>query len=183
MNRVVDFLFEARTLKELARAGYAFLGSGNESVAEHSFMTAIIAFTMARMETDLNAERLVAMALVHDLAEARTADLNYVNKKYVIAKEDKAIEDLTQGLFFGEDLTDLMEEFSHGRTREARLARDADQLSFILELKKLEDTGAKPAEKWLAVVKERLKTDIGMKLGQAILCSDWDRWWMKDYSE
>ena len=112
-------------------------------------MTTLICFTMARMESGLDAHKMLSMALVHDLPEARTGDLNYVQKKYVTAMEDKAVDDMTEGLFCGEDIKMLMAEFNNGVTREAMLVRDADQLSFIIELKQLKDTGAASPEKWL----------------------------------
>jgi putative hydrolase of HD superfamily len=146
-------------------------------------MTAVIAFAMAGMETDVDREKLVALALVHDFAEARTGDLNYVQKQYVTALEDKAMADLTQGLVFGHTLMALMQEFNQGETLEARLANDADQLSFILELKKLCDTGAKSPDEWLPFVLSRLKTRTGKDLAQAIVSSQWDHWWRGNYSE
>ncbi|MFH1153359.1 MAG: HD domain-containing protein [Pseudomonadota bacterium] len=183
MDRIADFLFEVKTLKELSRAGYAFLGTGSESVAEHSFMTAVIAFTMSRMEPDVNGGRLVAMALVHDFSEARTGDLNYVQKRYVKVMEQKAMDDLTSGLAFGGDLLDLMEEFNRGETLEAMLANDADQISFVMELKKNSDNGATSPRKWLPHVLARLKTRTGKTLAEAVMSSNWDHWWQKNYTE
>ncbi len=183
MKKIIDFLFEANILKELSRSGYTFLGSGKESVAEHSFMTSLICFTISRMEAGLDCQKLITMALVHDLPEARTGDLNYVQKQYVKSMEDKAIQHMTEGLSFSSEIKDLIEEFNQGETREAKLARDADQLSFIIELKKLQDKGAKPPEKWLPIVIDRLKTDIGKSLAKGIMDSSWDEWWMGNYSE
>ena len=56
--------------------------------------------------------------------EARTGDLNYVNKKYVRADETKAVEDLARTLPFGDDYRALHNEFAEKRTREALLAHD-----------------------------------------------------------
>ncbi|MBF0230838.1 MAG: HD domain-containing protein [Desulfamplus sp.] len=184
MKRVVDFLFETNMLKELPRSGYAFLGSGKETVAEHSFMTAMICFAISRIEPNLDTEKLITMALIHDLPEARMGDLNYVHKKYVTALEDKASKDMTDGLPFGSEIIALLEEFNEAKSREAVLAKDADQLAFIIELKKLHDAGsAKLPEKWLPFIIERLKTDTGKKLAQTIIKSNWDDWWFKNYSE
>ena len=183
MKQIANLLFEVRMLKDLTRSGYAFLGSGKESVAEHSFMTAFICFALAKMDLTCNGERLVAMALVHDLAEARTGDLNYVEKKYSIVDEAKAVSHLTKNLPFGNDIENLVDEFNAGETKEAKLAKDADQLSFILELKKLDDIGAKGQEKWLPVVMKRLKTSEGRQLALSIMGTKWDEWWMNDYSE
>ncbi|MDA3790491.1 MAG: HD domain-containing protein [Desulfobacula sp.] len=183
MKQIANLLFEVRILKDIARSGYAFLGSGKESVAEHSFMTAFICFAMARIERDINSEKLVTMALVHDIAEARTGDFNYVEKKYSQTDEAKAISHLTRGLPFGDDIKTLIDEFNSGETKEAKLVKDADQISFILELKKQSDIGAKGPEKWLPVILERLQTDTGKKIVQSILETSWDEWWMNDYSE
>jgi len=183
MKHIANLLFEVRILKDIVRSGYAFLGSGKESIAEHSFMTAFICFAMAGIDPDINSEKLVTMALVHDIAEARTGDFNYVEKKYSIVDEDKAISHLTKHLPFGDDIKNLIDEFNSGETKEAKLAKDADQISFILELKKLDDLGAKGPEKWLPVVLERLKTDTGRQIAQSIMETHWDEWWMNDSSE
>ncbi|MBE9594109.1 MAG: HD domain-containing protein, partial [Proteobacteria bacterium] len=44
MRNIINFLFEIGILKKTPRSGYQFLGTGNESVAEHSFRVAVIAY-------------------------------------------------------------------------------------------------------------------------------------------
>lgn len=183
MENIANLLFEVRILKDIVRSGYAFLGSGKETIAEHSFMTAFICFAMARMDPDADSEKLVSMALVHDIAEARTGDLNYVEKKYCKVDEAKAISHLAGHIPFGKDIKDLVDEFNLGESKEAKLANDADQISFILELKKLMDTGVKGPEKWLPIISGRLLTQTGQRIADAILKTGWDEWWMNDYSE
>jgi putative hydrolase of HD superfamily len=183
MKRTADLLFEARMLKDLNRSGYAFLGNGSESIAEHCFTMAFICWIMGRMVPGIDAERLTAMALVHDLAEARTGDFNYVQKKYARVDEAGALSHCVGDLPFGPDICDLVAEFNAGETREALLAKDADQLSFILELKKLKDTGASFPDRWLAVIVERLKTDTGKQMAADILETRWDGWWLNGYRE
>jgi len=183
MKNTVDFLFEGNILKEIPRSGYHFLGSGKENVAEHCFMTALIAFAISRIEPGVDKEKIITMALLHDLGEARTGDLNYVQQKYVKVDEKKVLSDLISGLTFGQDIAKLINEFNECKTIEAKLANDADQLSFILELKKLQDTGAKSPGKWIGIVMKRLKTDTAKKIAQNIISTDWDNWWVKNYSE
>lgn len=183
MKYISNLLFEARILKDVVRSGYAFLGSGKESIAEHSFMTVFICFVMSRLEADIDTEKLLSMALVHDIAEARTGDLNYVEKKYSKVDEAKAISHLIKPVPFGKDIQNLIEEFNLCETKEALLANDADQISFMLELKKLKDTGAKGPERWLPYVIDRLKTDTGKKMASDIMETNWDEWWANDYSE
>jgi putative hydrolase of HD superfamily len=183
MKAIADLLFEAKILKNIPRAGFAFLGAGRESVAEHSFTTAFIAFVMSRMDPGVDGQRLVAMSLLHDLPEARIGDLNYVQKRYVTADEPRAIADAIANLPFDNDIAELLAEFNGQQTREARLAHDADQLAFILDLKSISDVGGKTPEKWLPVVQKRLKTDLGKKLAEAVSLRSWDAWWMETYSE
>ena len=127
--------------------------------------------------------RLISMCLVHDLPEARIGDQNYVQKKYVKVDEEKAVADATRNLPFGPDLADLIREFNAQETLESRLARDADQLSFLLNLKSIADVGHKSPDLWIPVVRGRLKTEIGKRLADEIMATSWDAWWMNGYSE
>jgi putative hydrolase of HD superfamily len=183
MKAIADLLFEAKMLKEIPRAGFAFLGAGSESIAAHSFAVAFIGYVLSRLDNRVDAQRLIAMCLVHDLPEARTGDPNYVNKKYVQVNEEKAVADLVQNVPFGADLSSLIEEFNQQESLEARLAHDADQLAFILDLKAAGDVGARTPKKWLPTVIGRLATDIGKSLAEAILATEWDAWWRDGYSE
>ncbi|MBU3980818.1 MAG: HD domain-containing protein [Proteobacteria bacterium] len=180
-NSIADLLFEAKILKKIPRSGFHFLGAGKESVAEHVFITTFIAYVISKIVPDIDALRLITMCLVHDLTEARTGDLNYVQKKYVKAEENKALKDATRDIPFGDSLADLIHEFNEGKSAEAELARDADQLSLVLELKSLMDIGYKVPEKWLPFVLDRLKTKTGKKLSESILKTTEDSWWFKDY--
>jgi len=183
MKRIVQFLFEANILKAVKRTGFQFLGAGDESVAEHSFMIAIIAFTMSRLDPTIDPLKIMSMALVHDLPEARMGDLNYVHQRYATAHENKALEDLAKELPFGQDIIDWVDEFNQCVTPEARLARDADQISLMLELKALKDQGKRGPEKWLIAAQKRLKTDIGKKLAETIMTTEWDDWWFQTLPE
>ena len=183
MKNIATLLFEAKKLKEIPRSGFHFLGIGKESVADHSFMVTFIAYIMSKMFPDVDALKLISMSLIHDLPEARTGDLNYVQKKYVTADEEKAIKDTLCDIPFGESIAELIEEFNEGKSTEARLAHDADQIALILELKSLSDIGSAAPAKWLPHVLSRLKTSEGKKLAESINRTDWDSWWMENYAE
>ncbi len=179
MKDIARLLFEARMLKEIPRSGYGFLGAGKESVAEHTFITSFIACVMSRLTPEVDALKLLTMCLVHDLAEARTGDLNTVQKKYVVADEQRAISDAERGSGLGSFMSDLLREFREGETPEARLANDADQLSFIIDLKALAEIGYGPPRKWLPAVMDRLKTETGKKICEDVMETDWDDWWQE----
>lgn len=177
MKRTVEFLFEAGMLKKTPRTGFQFLGSGAESVADHSFRTTILGYVLATMENGADIDKSVRMCLFHDLPEARTGDHNYVNKKYVAVNEEKAILDQTRDLPFGKDIVKLTHEFNAANTLEARIAKDADQLDLILELKVQLDSGNTNAKEWLRYALKRLCTDSGKAIAREIMASKSDAWW------
>ena len=109
--------------------------------------------------------------------------MNYVHKHYNTVDESRAVSDMIQGLDWAKDIPELIDEFNQGETMEARLANDADQISLILELKKLKDLGATSPDSWLPFVADRLKTDTGKQFAREILGTRWDEWWTRGYSE
>lgn len=181
MKRIVQLLFEARSLKRLPRSGYQFLGTGHESVADHSFSTTFIAYVLSNMVPEADAHKLITMSLVHDLPEARIGDLNYVQKFYVQADEGAAVDEMVHDLPFGDQLKALIDEFNQGESLEARLAHDADQLAFLLELKDLADLGYAAPPTWIPNVQQRIQTDIGRSLADTILTTASDVWWRQKF--
>ncbi|MDT8419905.1 MAG: HD domain-containing protein [Desulfuromonadales bacterium] len=183
MKNLANFLFEVGMLKRTPRTGFQFLGSGAESVAEHSFRTAIIGYTLAQMDGSADVGRVLQLCLFHDIPEARMGDLNYVNKKYLQANEARAVEDLARQLPFGEDYRETLEEFAAEQSREAQLSHDADQLEMILALKEYKDLGNRYADEWYPFAFERLQTDIARQLATTIWETDSTRWWFDGDAE
>jgi putative hydrolase of HD superfamily len=177
VDEIVNFLFEAGMLKRTPRSGWQFLGSGGESVADHVFRTTMIAWVLARLDGSVDAERVVGMALVHDLPEARTGDLNYMNQKYVQADELRASEDLAKKLPFGVELEGLLAEFRDEQTPESMLVHDADQLELLLSLKEQLDIGNPQAEEWTPFVLRRLHSAAARELAEQILSGNSTDWW------
>lgn len=118
MNKRIFFLIQqAGMLMTMPRTHQRNLGNTFDTVASHSFHVAIIAYTIARMENLPHEEALKAMAmgLLHDLAEARTGDIDFVAKNYTKADEEKAVRDQFADIDFGNDLKEIDEEFEKGR--------------------------------------------------------------------
>ncbi len=93
--------------------------------------------------------RVLQLCLFHDIPEARTGDLNYVNKKYVRADEAKAVDDLAAHPPLRRRLPGPARRIHRQRARrEALLAHDADQLEMILALKEHKDLGNRYADEW-----------------------------------
>ena len=179
MKNITNFLFEVGMLKKTPRTGYQFLGSGQESVAEHSFRTAIIGYILSLEEETADTNKTVLMCLFHDLHEARTGDHNYVNKQYVTVDEESAVNDLAKGIPFGEKIIAVTNEFNAVESIESKISKDADQLDLILELKEQKDLGNRYADEWLHYAVQRIQTDTGKKMAQEILTTDSTEWWFE----
>ena len=111
IKKVADFLFEVGMLAKTPRSGFFFLGSGEQSVAEHINRASYIGFVLASMDKHADMSKVLKMCLLHDLAEARVSDLNYVHQKYAETKEEKAVEDLVASVPFGEDIKNIISLF------------------------------------------------------------------------
>jgi putative hydrolase of HD superfamily len=183
MKNLVNFLFEVGMLKKTPRTGYQFLGSGRETVAEHSFRTAVIGYMLSLQESGADAMKTLLMSLFHDLHEARTGDHNYVNKRYVHVEEEKAVSDMTRDLPFGDTIVTLAREFLDGHSLEAAISRDADQLDLVLALKEQLDLGNPYARDWLHYALKRLQTESAKTLAEEIMKTDSTDWWFEKNTE
>jgi putative hydrolase of HD superfamily len=180
MDSIANFLFEVGMLSRTPRSGYQFLGSGKESVSEHILRTVFVGYTLCKMDESLDELRVLKMCVLHDLPEARTGDMNYVNKKYVDVDEEKAVLELTENLSFGSDIKEAIEEFNRKETKEALIARDADQIALILQLKECGDLGNKYSDEWINFALQRLCTGNGKRLSERIINTDSSQWWFKE---
>ncbi len=77
--RGLSIFFEhALRLKSIPRTGWIDRGvpsEHSESVAEHSFQTALIAWTAAAADPTLDRDRILKLALVHDIPESIIGDM------------------------------------------------------------------------------------------------------------
>ncbi|MBN1828671.1 MAG: HD domain-containing protein [Deltaproteobacteria bacterium] len=183
MKDIVNFLFEVGMLQRTPRTGFQFLGSGCESVAEHILRTLFIGYSLCKLSPGLDETKVLKLCLIHDLPEARTGDMNYVNKKYVTVNENKAVRELTETLCFGNEIKSVIAEFNERKTRESIVAHDADQLSLILQLKEYGDLGNKYSKEWIDFALLRLETDTAKGLAAIIMETDSAEWWFKDKSD
>ncbi|NTV22606.1 MAG: HD domain-containing protein [Candidatus Yonathbacteria bacterium] len=180
LENVADFLFEVGILAKTPRSGFFFLGSGEQSVAEHINRTCYIGYCLAEMAGDVDTGKVVQLCLFHDISESRISDLNYVHQKYTERFEHRAHEDLTASLPFGDKMKALIDEYEERESKEARLAKDADNIEFILSLKEQLDIGNERANTWLPATVKRLKTEEGKNLAERVLTIDSDAWWYGD---
>lgn len=183
-EKITDFLFEAGMLSKTPRSGFFFLGSGEQSVAEHINRVCYIGFTLANLtDQKVDTAKVMEMCLFHDLAEARVSDLNYVHQKYNKRDEESAIRDLTSELPFGDKINKILNEYEIRESYESKLAKDADNLEWIMSLKEQVDIGNKRSESWIPSAIGRLKTKEAQDLVKEIIKTDSDHWWFGDKND
>ncbi|MDP1690122.1 MAG: HD domain-containing protein [bacterium] len=175
--QVARFVYETGIHRHTPRSGFWFLGSGEQSIAEHSFRAAFIAYALAHLAKEPDPHRAVLMALAHDLGEGRTGDLNYVHQRYGRLSEKGAFEDLAKTIPFGKELLDLYNEEQGRSTSMAKLVKDADSLEWIASLREEETKGNLKAAQWARDAVRRLKTPEGKRVGKALFAMHPDAWW------
>lgn len=178
MSKTAKFFYEAGMLMRTPRSGFAFLGTGKQSVAEHTYRMLNIAFVLNRLVAEPADElHLLKQVLFHDLPEARTGDLNYENQKYVRVDEEKLFAEMANELPFGNEIVAFAREYEERNTLAARIAYDADQLEFLVTVKEELDKGNPLAADWIPPAIARLKSDAAKQLAQEIMATRSDEWW------
>lgn len=174
---LANFVYEIGILASTPRSGLWFLGTGQQSVAEHLLRTAYITYALSHYTSGIDKYKAVMMALTHDLGEGRTSDHNYVHQKYGRLAESEALADLARTVSFGDDLVSWHAEEQSRLTPEAMLVKDADQLEWIATLRTEEVKGNKKARVWADIAYKRLKTKPGKQLGKELIKTNPDEWW------
>lgn len=183
IKKITNFLFEVGILAKTPRSGFHFLGTGDQTVAEHVNRACFIAYVLALMDGKVDISKVLQMALLHDISETRISDLNYVHQKYVEQKEHEAHKDIAASVPFGETFYNLIEEYEERKSPESILVKDADNLEWILSLKEEIDTGNTRALTWIDSAIKRLKTDTAKTIAKEIMKTDSNDWWYDKKSQ
>lgn len=172
-----DFLFEVGVLAKTPRSGIYFLGEGRQSVAEHLSRAAYIGFVLGQMTGAVNTSKIVQMCLFHDLLETRISDLNYIHQQYVSVDVVSVWDDILSPVSFGGAIQVLMDEYHARQTLESVIAKDADNLEWIITLKEIYDIGNTRVLSTIENAQLRLKSPAAQKLATAILAGKSDQWY------
>lgn len=183
IQRITNFLFEVGILARTPRSGFHFLGTGNQTVAEHINRVCFIGYMLAKMDGKVDISKVLQMCLFHDISETRISDLNYVHQKYVERKEAEAHRDIADSVPFGDEIFATITEYEERQSRESIIVKDADNLEWILALKEEVDTGNTRALRWIESAKKRLKTGHAIALVKEIMETDSNDWWFDKKSQ
>jgi putative hydrolases of HD superfamily len=144
---LVEFLKAVGRLKRTKRAGWINWKSLKidpaESVADHSWRTSLISMIIADMKNSnangsdkkINVDKVMRMALIHEIGEAIIGDWDYEAKKKFgedtkkrkeLAAVKRMLSILPKGL--GKEYLDIFRELEENKSREAMLVNGIDVL-------------------------------------------------------
>jgi putative hydrolase of HD superfamily len=137
--KLIDFFEIVGELKTLKRTGWIKNNVPNpESVAEHSFRTAIMTMILAP-KIGVNVEKAMKMALIHDIGEAKVGDfIKFEGRSFLpdadekIQKEKAAVGEIT-AMIDGEEYLELFNEYVANKTKEAQFVKQVDKLERALQ--------------------------------------------------
>lgn len=176
MQNIANLLFEISSLRRIQRAHRQQLGhiDDSDNIASHSHLVSVVAYFIAKKE-GANMEKVLKMAITHDVAESRTGDISWINKRYVKDFENEALEDAFGETAFKEIIL-LHQEYSKRETLEAKIVKDADRIAQIIVLKELVAShGNERAKLWLTNP-NTFFTDTGQQIADELFKFDASRW-------
>ena len=180
MKKLVQFIFEALHLKHIKHEWWRMAWvQFPDSVAEHSLNAAQIGYILAKME-GVDANKVAAMLVRHDIAETRIGDIHKVGTKYITNKkeiETKVLHDQVDHLEFGNNIFELFDEYEERKTLEWIIAKDADYLEQAFQAKVYQEQGHEACENWIENVGKALKTASAKQLWKQMQEGRSSDWW------
>lgn len=179
LSAVANLLYEMGTLKQARRTGWWMAGVRDpESIAEHSWRTALIASVIAKVE-GADPARATLLAVWHDSQETRTGDVSYLGRRYAQRADPEMVTaDQIAGMPepLAETVRELVAEYEARQTPEAICARDADKLECLLQGVEYKAQGHANAQRWIDNSRSRLVTGTAQRLADQLLDRDPLEW-------
>jgi putative hydrolase of HD superfamily len=180
LGGLTNFLYEMGLLKRYKRTGWLIAGIDNpESIAEHSFRTAIIGYLLAVME-GADPAKTAALCLFHDTQETRIGDVPSVGKAYVVTAPNPEVTADQVADFpanAGEAVRELVEEYEARQSLEARLAKDADKLECLIQAREYQAQGHEDVPPWIETSAAALQSHSARQLAEACQQIPPRQWW------
>jgi putative hydrolase of HD superfamily len=161
LQNIVKVLEIAGILKRIQRTGWIEVGVYQpESVADHTFRTALLCMLYADLE-EIDTLKLLRMALIHDLPEALVGDLTPKQKTEDTKRsEENAIFEILNLLpnLHRETFLAVWNEYKEGKTKEAKAVQQLDKIEMILQAKEYDKLGisSKSLRRFIKSAKEAI---------------------------
>jgi putative hydrolase of HD superfamily len=154
--------FELCHLKQLYRQGWLRRGVPRErceSIAEHSFGVAVLALWLVQARPELDADKVLRMALLHDLGEVYAGDItpdDGMSEEEKHRREAEAVQQILSRLPRGQEYIQLWDEFEAGASAEARFVRQLDRLEMGLQAAVYQGQGLIDGSEFFASARQAL---------------------------
>jgi 5'-deoxynucleotidase YfbR-like HD superfamily hydrolase len=176
----INFLYEMGNIRLIDRMWRRFHTTAFADLADHHFRVFWIAMVIASREKNVDTGKIAKMALMHDITESRTGDVDYIARQYVERNEKMAIEDMLQGTSVQKEFYELWEEYEKRESLEAKIVKDADNLDVDFELAEQAADGNNLHDLWQSnrrfVAKSKLFTETAKQLFDEIEKSEPHAW-------
>lgn len=132
---LLEALHVAERLKDATRHCYTS-GGRHESVAEHSWRMALMAYWVKDEFPELNMDRVIRMCLIHDLGECFTGDIpTFLKSTGDEEKEEALLFAWTKSLPepFASEMLEMYQEMAARQTPEAKLYKALDNLEAVIQ--------------------------------------------------
>ena len=143
---LINFFQKVLDLKNIPRQGWKDkLQIDNvESVAEHTYSTTIMSMIYSDLQK-LDTEKIIKMALLHDLSESITGDLtpDKISKKSKRQKENLAMKQILSNLpnKISKSYYKIWDDYQRASSEEAKLVHEIDKLEMVFQAKYYYDKG------------------------------------------
>ncbi len=142
MHRDIEFLYEIGNLRFIQRQWKRFLNADFANLAEHHLRVAWLALIIAKYENAKDTDKILKMALVHDIAESRTGDVDYLSRQYTKRDEELGIKDILKDTELENEFLKIWREYEKRESIESKIVKDADTLDVDFELQEQKIRGA-----------------------------------------
>ncbi len=166
--RAVDFLHLTQALKTTPRTGWVKHGVDKpESIADHMYRMALMAMVAAKSMPELDQDRCVKLALIHDLAEAIVGDITphdpvtKEEKRKLESNAMRKMRDVLGDALGGEEIEHLWHEYEDGATPESKLLKDLDKLEMIMQAGEYERAQGKDLSQFFESTAGKFQTPAG----------------------
>jgi len=135
VKKLLEILHTAEKLKDVTRHAYTS-GGRHESVAEHSWRIALMAFLIKDEFKSIDIDKVIRMCLIHDLGEIFTGDIpTFLKTDFDSAAEDDLLDRWVETLphTCREEMRGLYAEMNALESEEAKLYKALDKLEAVIQ--------------------------------------------------
>lgn len=167
-ENIKKFFSEIQMLKRVKNEGVRLAGVKEpDSVAEHGYISAQIAYVLAKLE-GADPAKCVLINLFNNNAEVRAGNKHRISTRYIDSRKimREAEKEHFEGLpkYISAEIIKSVEEKREKNTKEGVIAQDANSLEQAIQAKIYVEEGYKGCEDWINNVSKVLETDSAKEL-------------------